>query len=115
MSESTRDKRIVAQHQRWVELAHRRMTSSYIGPPRPQLLGDAERLVSFLEQEGWTPRLSWEDVCETIDAFEKHPMFARFLFRHVDWEEQGQFVNDLVIAVLQCANVMHDLPPGADE
>jgi hypothetical protein len=31
------------------------MTSSYIGPPRPMLLGDAERAVAAVITAGWIP------------------------------------------------------------
>lgn len=34
---------------------HRAMTSSYIGPPRPMLLGDADRAVAAVILAGWVP------------------------------------------------------------
>lgn len=37
-----------------IEIAHKAMTSSYIGPP-PKLRGDAERMVAALIKAGWTP------------------------------------------------------------
>lgn len=37
-----------------IELAHKAMSSSYIGPP-PKLRGDAERMVAALLKAGWTP------------------------------------------------------------
>lgn len=37
-----------------VEIAHKAMLSSYIGPP-PKLRGDAERMVTALILAGWTP------------------------------------------------------------
>jgi hypothetical protein len=37
-----------------IEIAHKAMVSSYIGPP-PKLRGDAERMVAALLKAGWTP------------------------------------------------------------
>lgn len=37
------------------EKIHRAMTSSYIGPPRPMLLGDADRAVAAVILAGWVP------------------------------------------------------------
>lgn len=34
---------------------HKAMTSSYIGPPRPMLLGDADRAVAAVITAGWIP------------------------------------------------------------
>jgi len=38
-----------------IELAHKAMTSSYIGSPPPGLRGDADRMVAALLKAGWTP------------------------------------------------------------
>ena len=34
---------------------HKAMLSSYIGPPRPMLLGDADRAVAAVVTAGWRP------------------------------------------------------------
>lgn len=38
-----------------VELAHKAMSSSYIGAPPANLRGDADRMVAALLKAGWTP------------------------------------------------------------
>jgi hypothetical protein len=38
-----------------IHIVHQAMNASYLGPPRPLLLGDAERAVTALILAGWTP------------------------------------------------------------
>lgn len=81
------------------------MTSSYIGGPRPELLGDAERLVSFLEQQGWTPPVTPEDVANAI----KEAMLTREFMAGVAFgvpaDAHQQFAEGIVRAALKGAGV----------
>jgi hypothetical protein len=98
-----RDARIIAQHEHWVELAHRRMTSSYIGGPRPELLGDAERLVSFLEQQGWSPPIQAPEVDEAIKEVMRSHEFTAGMAFGVPVDAYGEFAEGITKAALRGA------------
>jgi len=58
-----------------IEIAHKAMTSSYIGAPPPGLRGDADRMVAALLKAGWTPPS--EPVTEHAEQYTSGAMLVR--------------------------------------
>lgn len=82
-----------AERQALVDRVHKAMLSSYIGPPRPMLLGDADRAVAAVVTAGWRPGTVTEqqvvEAAKAIEAIESRPTHTTFDLARAALESAG--------------------------
>ena len=114
----TEDPRIAQYEQEYaagVEIAHKAMISSYIGPP-PKLRGDAERMVAALLVAGWTPPTPTVQPVEYVIWSNEHRAwggpnqrgYTPFL------EDAGRYPHDVAARICEGANIVQNehVPDG---
>ncbi|WP_037355477.1 hypothetical protein [Amycolatopsis orientalis] len=94
----TADDPRIAQYEREraeaIEIAHKAMTTSYIGAPPPGLRGDADRMVAALIKAGWTPPQA-DEVPRVADA-----LHARDC-EHSGHEEPRDYYEDMAAVAVR--------------
>ena len=98
-----------------VEIAHKAMISSYIGPP-PKLRGDAERMVAALLVAGWTPPAPPAEPVEYLVWSNEHRMWWKPLHRGYTLfiEEAGRYPYEAAARICDGANIVQNehVPDG---